>query len=71
MRTLFHFPLSPASRTVRLVLGEKRLPFEAIVERARDTRQQFPALNPLGDVPVRLDPNGLSPHTAYFNVGYH
>ena len=27
-RTLYHFPLDPASRQVRLALGEKRLPFE-------------------------------------------
>jgi glutathione S-transferase len=26
-RTLHHFPLDPASRQVRLALGEKRLPF--------------------------------------------
>ncbi|MDB5465595.1 MAG: Glutathione S-transferase domain protein, partial [Phenylobacterium sp.] len=26
-RTLHHFPLDPGSRQVRLVLGEKRLPF--------------------------------------------
>ena len=27
-RTLYHFPLDPASRQVRLELGEKRLSFE-------------------------------------------
>ena len=26
-RTLLHFPLDPASRQVRLALGEKKLPF--------------------------------------------
>ena len=59
MRTLFHFPLSPASRTVRLVLGEKRLPFEAIVERPWEQRPEFMALNPAGDVPVLVEDNGL------------
>ncbi|HTW26060.1 MAG TPA: glutathione S-transferase N-terminal domain-containing protein, partial [Acetobacteraceae bacterium] len=32
MRYLYHLPLSPYSRKVRLVLAEKRLPFELRVE---------------------------------------
>ncbi len=32
-RILHHFPLDPASRQVRLILAEKRLPFEETVER--------------------------------------
>ena len=33
MRTLYHLPLSPFSRKVRLVLSEKRLPFDLRAER--------------------------------------
>ena len=70
MRTLFHFPLSPASRTVRLVLGEKRLPFEAIVERAWEKRPEFLALNPAGDVPVLVEDNGLIVPDVYVICEY-
>lgn len=65
MRTLFHFPLCPGSRTIRLVLGEKRLPFEAIVERAWEQRPEFLALNPAGNVPVLVEDNGLIVPSAY------
>lgn len=59
MRTLLHFPISPASRTVRLVLGEKRLPFEPVIERAWEQRPELLAINPAGDVPVLIEDNGL------------
>jgi glutathione S-transferase len=59
MRTLLHFPISPASRTVRLVLGEKRLPFEPVIERAWEQRPELFAINPAGDVPVLIEDNGL------------
>ena len=32
-RTVHHFPLDPASRQVRLALGEKRLAFSEVQER--------------------------------------
>ena len=51
-RTLHHFPLDPASRQARLALGEKRLPFEAVVERYWERRPEFLALNPSGLTPV-------------------
>ncbi len=51
-RTLHHFPLDPASRQARLALGEKRLAFEAVVERYWERRPEFVALNPSGLTPV-------------------
>jgi len=51
-RTLHHFPLDPASRQARLALGEKRLAFEAVIERYWERRPQFLALNPSGLTPV-------------------
>ncbi|MFN3615948.1 MAG: glutathione S-transferase family protein [Rubrimonas sp.] len=52
MRRLYHLPLCPRSRKIRLVLGEKRLEAELIEERTWDRRLDFLRLNPAGDVPV-------------------
>ncbi len=58
MRTLYHFWLSPASRKVRLVLGEKKLAFEPVIERPWERRDEFLALNPAGEVPVLVEDDG-------------
>jgi glutathione S-transferase len=50
--TLHHFPLDPASRLVRLALGEKRVPFDEIVVRYWEPNPAFEALNPSGLTPV-------------------
>lgn len=55
MRVLYHLPLSPFSRKVRLALAEKKLEFELRVERVWERRENFLALNPAGDVPVLVD----------------
>ncbi|GAJ28919.1 FtsZ-binding protein FzlA [Acidomonas methanolica] len=60
MRILYHLPLSPQSRQVRLMLGEKRLPYEPMTERVWEERPEFIRLNPAGDVPVLVEENGLS-----------
>jgi len=57
-RTLHHFPLDPASRQVRLALGEKRLPFEDVQERYWERREGFIALNPSGVTPVLVEKIG-------------
>ena len=54
-RTLHHFPLDPASRQVRLVLGEKRLGFAEVVERYWEQRPAFLAMNPSGLTPVLVE----------------
>mgnify|MGYP003365086730 CR=1 FL=1 len=56
---LYHLPLSPQSRQVRLVLGEKRLPCELKTERVWERRDDFLAMNPAGDVPVLTEENGM------------
>src|SRR5690349_12856938 len=60
MRYLYHLPLSPHSRKVRLVLGEKRLPFELRLEKVWEHRSEYLALNPAGTVPTLLEDNGLA-----------
>ena len=55
MRTVYHLPLSPFSRKVRLVMGEKKLAFELRVEDIWLRREEFLILNPTGQVPVLID----------------
>jgi glutathione S-transferase len=52
MLTLFHHPLSPQSRYVRLILGEYGIPVRLVEERFWDRREEFLLLNPAGEVPV-------------------
>lgn len=52
MFKLYHFPLSPFSRKVRLVLAEKKIEVELVEERYWDARADFLRLNPAGQVPV-------------------
>ena len=54
-RTLHHFPLDPASRQVRLVLGEKRLPFTEVQVRYWEAPPDFQTLNPSGLTPVLVE----------------
>jgi glutathione S-transferase len=58
MRQLYHLPISPASRKVRLVLAEKNLAFELVEERDWERRHEFLALNPAGEVPVLIEEDG-------------
>lgn len=56
MHRLYHFPLSPFSRKVRLVLAEKKIEVELIEERYWEPSHEFVRLNPAGRVPVmRID----------------
>lgn len=59
MRVLYHLPLSPFSRKVRLTLAEKRLTFDLRVERAWERRTEYLELNPAGTVPTLVEDNGL------------
>jgi glutathione S-transferase len=59
MRTLYHLPLSPYSRKVRLVLAEKRLPFDLRTEKPWERRADYLELNPAGTVPTLVEDNGL------------
>jgi len=55
VRTLHHFPLDPASRQVRLSLGEKRLNFVEEVVRYWEQPKGFLSLNPSGLTPVLVE----------------
>jgi glutathione S-transferase len=59
MRVLYHLPLSPYARKVRLVLAEKRLPFELRLEKVWERRPEYLELNPAGTVPTLVEDNGI------------
>lgn len=54
-RTLHHFPLDPASRQVRIALGEKKLAFDDVIELYYEGRPEFRDLNPSGLTPVLVE----------------
>jgi len=57
-RTLHHFPLDPASRQVRLALGEKRLAFTEVQVRYWERPKDLTAMNPSGLLPVLVEGEG-------------
>lgn len=63
MRTLYHQPIDPFCRKIRLTLAEKGLPFTLVEEKPWARRPEFAALNPALCVPVLvdLDPSGETP----------
>tara|TARA_Y100000031_G_C8254041_1_gene402220 strand:+ start:12339 stop:13007 length:669 start_codon:yes stop_codon:yes gene_type:complete len=60
MRTLYHLWLHPFSRKTRVVLSEKGLEFNLEIEKIWERRTEFLALNPAGDVPVLIEPDGTT-----------
>jgi glutathione S-transferase len=58
MRVLYHLWLSAFSRTIRVVLKEKNLEFTMKAEKVWERRPEFLALNPAGEVPVLIEPEG-------------
>jgi glutathione S-transferase len=58
MRLLYHLPLSPYCRKIRLVLAEKGLPFELRTEKPWERRPGYLAMNPSGTVPTLVESDG-------------
>lgn len=58
MLTLYHSPLMPTCRKVRLMLREKNVPHELITELFWMRRPEFFAMNPAGEVPVLVTDKG-------------
>jgi glutathione S-transferase len=55
MLTLFHHPLCPHSRFVRIAMGEYGLNPTLVEERPWERRNEFLVLNPAGTTPVLLE----------------
>jgi glutathione S-transferase len=65
MNRLYHTPLSPFCRKVRLTLAEKRIEVELVEERYWDPSPEFLRRNPAGKVPVlRMDAKVMSESQA-------
>lgn len=65
MNRLFHVPLSPFCRKVRLTLAEKKIEVELVEERYWEQSPDFLRRNPAGKVPVlRLDNRVMSESQA-------
>ena len=58
MRVLYHITLSPFARKLRIMLAEKNLEFTLKLEKVWERRPEFLALNPAGEVPVLIEPDG-------------
>ena len=65
MRQLYHTPLSPFCRKVRMLLKEKNLEFELVSENPWDKQLEVFALDPAGEVPVLVEDNGIVVSSAY------
>lgn len=55
MRTLFHMPLDPQSRKIRLLLAEKGLPARLVVTAPWEAHEDLARANPAMSVPVLID----------------
>jgi glutathione S-transferase len=58
MPLLYHSPLDPASRFIRLVMGELQMEVEFAEERIEERRREFLMLNPAGEIPVLVEHDG-------------
>ncbi|TVR10753.1 MAG: glutathione S-transferase family protein [Salinarimonadaceae bacterium] len=59
MAILHHYPLCPHSRFVRLVCAEMGVALDFVEERPWERRETFLALDPSGQTPVLVMPDGL------------
>ena len=67
MRRLYHQPLSPFCRKIRLVLAEKKIEVELVVEKPWEQRLDYLRMNPAGQVPLlRIDDLMLAESSAIF-----
>ena len=55
MYKLYHHPLCPFSRKIRIFLAAKEIEFELVVENFWERRKEFLAINPASAVPVLFD----------------
>jgi glutathione S-transferase len=70
MRILYHLWLHPFSRKVRIVLAEKGLEFDLKIEKIWERRTEFLSLNPAGDVPVLIEPDGTTLANSWVTCEY-
>lgn len=57
MLKIYHYPLCPFSRKLRIILKEKKINFELIIEKYWERRYEFVCINPAAETPVIIDQN--------------
>lgn len=70
MLTLYHSPLIPSARKIRLMLKEKNIPHQLKTEDFWLRRFEFFALNPAGEVPVLMTEKNQAIVSAYAIAEY-
>jgi glutathione S-transferase len=58
MRMLYHLPLDPFCRQIRIATSEKELELRLQSEKIWERRTEFLAMNPAGEVPVLVEDDG-------------
>jgi glutathione S-transferase len=58
MPLLYHSPLDPHSRFIRLAMAELSMEAELVEERVSERRREFLAINPAGTIPVMVEHDG-------------
>ena len=61
---------SPYARKIRIILAEKALPFELVVDSPWEVNTRIPTLNPLGKVPVLIADDGETFFDSPVIAGY-
>jgi glutathione S-transferase len=56
--TLYHHTLCPFSRKARVLLHEKRIPFDEVVQETWTYDAGFLSINPAGEIPVLVEDDG-------------
>lgn len=67
---LFASLTSPYARKIRIMLAEKALPFELVVDSPWESNTRVPELNPLGKVPVLITDEGEAFFDSPVVAGY-
>lgn len=63
-------PASPYTRKARVVLAEKRIEYEFVIESPNEAGSRVPAYNPLGKVPVLVTDDGTTVFDSRVIVEY-
>ena len=60
MRLLYHLPIDPGSRKIRILLWEKGLQVQLKAEKVWERRESFLKMSPAGEIPVLVEEDGTT-----------
>jgi glutathione S-transferase len=70
MKKLYHYPLCPFSRQIRMLLKEYSYEFSCVTENYWLRSPSFLSLSPSGDLPILVEPSGLVVSDIYSILQY-